>query len=280
MFTLNCNGTLLKIDKPIVMGIINTTPDSFYQDSRFAGIDAVLQQAEKLINEGAAILDVGGQSTNPSSTPIDALEEERRVIPAINALSKRFPNTIISIDSYYATVAQKAVDAGAGIVNDIGGGFLDKEMIPTVAKLNVPYICMHMRGTPATMQQLASYQNITRELLDYFIAKIDECKQAGIKDIILDPGFGFAKTIAHNFELLKTLNVFGILGKPLLFGISRKATIYKTLNITASEALNGTTALNMIALTNGAHLLRVHDVKEALEAITLFEALTVAKPEA
>jgi dihydropteroate synthase len=269
MFTLNCKGRLLVIDKPVVMGIINVTPDSFYSGSRKTSEDAVLAQAEKMMNEGATFLDIGGQSTRPGSEDIGIEGELLRVVPAIEAINRRFPESIISVDTFYAKVVSEAVKVGASIVNDISSGTLDNQTIPTVAALNVPYIAMHMKGTPTTMQQYATYEDVTLEVLDFFIRKIDECREAGIKDIIADVGFGFAKTIAQNFTLLKNLSVFKILEKPLLVGLSRKATVYKTLGTTPEEALNGTTVLNTIALLNGARILRVHDVKEAIEAIRL-----------
>jgi len=269
MFTLNCKGRLLIIDTPIVMGIINLTPDSFYSASRKSTVDAALQAADQMQHDGATILDIGGQSTRPGSEKIAAEEEIKRVIPAIEAISKRFPQSLISIDTYHSSVAKLAVEAGASIVNDISGGMLDKEMIATVAGLKVPFVCMHMKGNPQDMQQDPVYENVSGEVLDYFIHQIERCRLAGIHDIIIDPGFGFGKTIAHNFRLLKDLHVFKMLEKPLLLGISRKSTIYKTLAITAEEALNGTTVLNTIGLLNGAAILRVHDVKEAMETIKL-----------
>lgn len=262
------------VDKPLVMGIINATPDSFYSGSRFEGADEMIQTAEKMLNDGADILDIGGQSTRPGSDQIPADEEVKRVIPAIKAIAKKFPGAFISIDTYYSGVAAAAIDSGASIVNDISGGSIDNKMIGTVAALKVPYVVMHMKGTPQTMQQNAVYENVTREVLDFFIAKTNELKQAGIVDTIIDPGFGFAKTIEQNFELLRNLSVFRMLDKPILLGVSRKSTIYKTLGKTADEALNGTTVLNTIGLMNGASILRVHDVKEAKEAITLFSAMT------
>jgi dihydropteroate synthase len=271
MFTLNCNGRLLIIDQPIVMGIINATPDSFYSGSRKPSAETALQQAEKMINEGATILDIGGQSTRPNSEQISADEEAARVLPIIEAIAKKFPQTFISIDTFYSLVAKQAVGFGASIVNDISGGNIDAAMLLTVASLRVPFICMHMKGTPQTMQKNPTYENVTKEILDFFIQKISDCKLAGIKDIIIDVGFGFAKTIAHNFELLKNLSIFKMLEKPILTGLSRKSTVYKTLNITAEEALNGTTVLQTIALLNGASIIRTHDVKEALEAIKLIE---------
>jgi dihydropteroate synthase len=273
MFTLNCNGRLLVADKPLVMGIINATPDSFFEGSRFSALDEIVKQVEKMLSDGADIIDVGGQSTRPGSELISAKEEIKRIIPAITAVTKKFPEAFISIDTFYAEVALTATNAGACIINDISGGNMDNKMIRTVAGLKVPYILMHMKGTPQTMQQNASYEDVTREVLDFFIAKTYELKNAGITDMIVDPGFGFAKTIDHNFELLKNLSDFKMLDKPILVGVSRKPTIYKTLGIDANNALNGTTVLNTIGLMNGASILRVHDVKEAKEAVTLFSAM-------
>jgi dihydropteroate synthase len=273
MFTLNCKGRLLVINKPLVMGIINATPDSFYGGSRFNGVDGIVAQAEKMLKDGADIIDIGGQSTRPGSELISAEEEIKRVVPAIKAIAERFPGSYISIDTFYSKVALAAVDAGARIVNDISAGSMDNKMIETIAALKVPYILMHMKGTPQIMQESATYENVTREVLDFFIFQTNELKNAGILDILIDPGFGFAKTIGHNFELLKNLSVFKMLDKPILIGVSRKSTIYKTLGINADEALNGTTVLNTIGLMNGASVLRVHDVKEAKEAVTLFSAM-------
>jgi dihydropteroate synthase len=273
MFTLNCKGRLLVVDKPLVMGIINTTPDSFYEGSRFMGDAGILKQAEKMLAEGADILDIGGQSTRPRSEQVPVEEELQRVIPAIESLHFNFPQAVISIDTYQSKVAAAAVAAGASIINDISAGSLDKAMLTTAGSLQVPYVCMHMKGTPASMQQKPEYESVTREVLDFFIQKIALCKQAGITDIIIDPGFGFGKTIQHNFELLKNLAVFKMLEYPLLLGISRKSTIYKTLGITAEEAMNGTTVLNTVGILNGANILRVHDVKEAREAVLLTASL-------
>ncbi|MDQ6756458.1 MAG: dihydropteroate synthase [Bacteroidota bacterium] len=270
MFTLNCKGKLLVIDKPVVMGIINITPDSFYEGSRLQTNEKILFQAKKMIEEGASIIDIGGQSTRPGSERISVKEELQRVLPALEIILKNFPDTIISVDTYQSEVAEETIKAGASMINDISSGNMDNEMINTVAKLGVPYICMHMKGTPENMQQQPKYENITKEILDFFIKKIDECKHAGINDVIIDPGFGFGKTISHNFTLLKHLSVFKMLEKPIMAGLSRKSTIYKTLGITSEEALNGTTVLNTFALQNGANILRVHDVKEAKEAITLY----------
>jgi dihydropteroate synthase len=272
MFTLNCKGRLLIIDKPVVMGIINTTPDSFFAGSRKANIDAALQEADKMLKEGAAILDIGGQSTRPGSKLVGEDVESDRVLPIIEAVTRAFPDAIISADTFYAAVARQCIEAGAAMINDVSGGTMDENMLATAGGLRVPYICMHIKGTPQTMQQFAVYEDVIREILDYFIQKINDCKAAGIHDVIVDPGFGFAKTVKHNFQLLKHLSAFSILEKPLLIGLSRKGTIYKTLGITVEEALNGTTVLNTMALLNGANILRVHDVKEAIEAIELVEA--------
>ncbi|MFI5131925.1 MAG: dihydropteroate synthase [Chitinophagales bacterium] len=272
MFTLKCKGKLLVLDRPLVMGIINATPDSFYEGSRRTGIEAMVHQADIMLNEGADILDIGGQSTRPGSDPITAEEELKRVIGGIDAIHKKFPDAVVSIDTYYSMVAKVAVNAGASMVNDISAGSIDAAMIPTVASLQVPYVLMHMKGSPQSMQHSPQYENVTKEVLDYFIAKVDELRRSGIHDIIIDPGFGFGKNISHNFELLRNLSVFKMLERPILIGISRKSTIYKTLAVTAEEALNGTTVLNTIGLMNGANILRVHDVKEAKETIRLVVA--------
>lgn len=269
MFTLNCKGRLLIIDQPIIMGILNVTDDSFYEGSRLQSLEEVLRKAEKMLNEGATILDIGGQSTRPGSTQIAVEDENRRVLPAIEAIKKNFPEAYISIDTYQSIVAANAIQAGADIINDISAGSIDNKIIDIVAKYQLPYILMHMQGTPATMQLHPQYENVTQEILDFFIQKIGYLKSKGIADIIIDPGFGFGKTIQHNFRLLKELSVFGMLELPILLGISRKATIYKTLEVTPAEALNGTTILNTIGLLNGANILRVHDVKVAQEAIKL-----------
>jgi len=271
MFTLNCKGKLLIIDKPLVMGIINITSDSFYEGSRSQTVESILSQATKMIGEGADIIDIGGQSTRPGSERISVKEELQRVLSAIETILKNFPETIISVDTYQAIVAEECVRSGAAIINDISAGNMDSDMIPTVAKLQVPYICMHMKGTPQDMQEHPSYENVTKEVLDFFIQKTDECRRAGINDVIIDPGFGFGKTITHNFTLLKELSAFKMLEKPIMAGLSRKSTIYKTLGINTNEALNGTTVLNTLALQNGANILRVHDVKEAKEVIKLYE---------
>jgi len=272
MFTLNCNGRLLSADEPLIMGIINTTPDSFYNSSRKLTVTEIVKEAESMLREGANILDIGGQSSRPGSLPLNADEEVKRVINGINAIHERFPDAIISIDTWHSKVAREAVAAGAGIINDISGGMLDKDMLDTVASLNVPYVLMHMQGTPQTMQQAPTYSDVTIEVLDFFIQRTQQVANAGIRDIIIDPGFGFGKTIAHNFELLRNLSVFKIVGRPLLIGLSRKATISKTLNVTTEDSLNGTTVLNTVGLLNGADIIRVHDVREAKEAVRLIGA--------
>jgi dihydropteroate synthase len=273
MFTLNCKGRLLVVDNPLVMGVINTTPDSFYEDSRTISIEQIIEMATEMIDEGADILDIGGQSTRPNSKKIPVDEELKRILPGIEKIHQLFPDTIISVDTFYAKVAKEAVHAGASIVNDISAGQMDGAMIETVAALQVPYVLMHMQGTPQAMQQNPVYKNVTKEILDFFITQTQLLKQAGIKDIIIDPGFGFGKTIQHNFELLHHLDLFKILNCPVLAGLSRKSTIYKTLGIDVRDALNGTTVLNTISLLKGANILRVHDVKEAKETITLLQAI-------
>ena len=269
MFTLNCKGRLLVVDNPLVMGIINATPDSFYKESRFQGEDKILEQAERMLCDGADILDIGGQSTRPGSEKVSEEEESKRVIDGITVVQKRFPETFISIDTYYAKVARQAVDAGACIINDISGGSMDENMLSTVTSLNVPYVLMHMRGTPDTMQHDTKYNNVTLDVLEFLIEKKNELLKTGIHDVIIDPGFGFGKTISQNFELLRNLRVYKMLQCPIILGISRKSTIYKTLGITADDALNGSTVLHTIGLLNGADILRVHDVREGRELVKL-----------
>jgi len=269
MFTLNAKGKLLSLDSPVVMGILNRSADSFYSGSRFPDDTALLDRAEQMIAEGAEWLDIGGQSTRPGAELVGEEEELRRVVGAIDQMHRKWPDLTISVDTWYARVAAEAVAAGASVVNDISGGRLDPAMLPTVGGLGVPYICMHSKGTPATMNREAVYTNVVREVLDFFIARIEDCRLAGINDVILDPGFGFAKTRAHNWELLRQLDVFRLTGRPLLLGVSRKSTIYRELNIEPEEALNGTTVMHTIGLLNGAAILRVHDPRAAREAITL-----------
>lgn len=251
------------------MGILNVTPDSFFDGGRYNQGSTFLLQAEKMIREGADFIDVGGYSSRPGAVDIPEEEELTRVIPVIQAIKKEFPTVILSIDTFRSKVAHAAVNEGAALVNDISGSQLDPKMVETVAVLRVPYIAMHMRGTPQTMNQLTQYENLVKEVLDYFHRKIHELIAAGVADVIIDPGFGFAKTVAQNFELLKNLNQLQIFERPLLVGLSRKSMIWRTLEITPDDSLNGTSALNTIALIKGATILRVHDVKEAREVITL-----------
>jgi len=271
--TINCRGRLVDLAKPRVMGILNITPDSFYDGGRLASTDAMLEKAGQMLNEGADFLDIGGYSTRPGAADISVGEECDRVLPVLEAIHAAFPEAILSIDTFRAEVARHAVDAGAAIVNDVSAGQLDPNMLETVAALQVPYIMMHMRGTPQTMSTLTDYEDIVRDILYYFSERIAAARAFGINDIILDPGFGFAKTIDQNFELLRRLEELQVAGLPILCGLSRKSTIYKTLGISADEALNGTTILNTIALQKGASILRVHDVKEAREAVRLVGAL-------
>lgn len=272
MFTLNCKGQLLVIEQPVVMGILNPTPDSFYAGSRVQSIDRLLSRAEEMMNAGAAILDIGGQSTRPNSKIISEEEERQRVLPAIERIHQVFPRQVLSVDTFYASVAQDAVAAGASMVNDVSAGTLDKKLLPAVAQLGVPYVLMHMQGRPQTMQQNPHYNNVTLDVFDSLSFRLKALQQAGINDVVVDPGFGFGKTIAHNFQLLRDLRFFQQLGKPLMVGLSRKGTVYKTLGTTAEQALNGTTVLHTMALLNGATILRAHDVREAAEAIKLYLA--------
>ncbi|HEV3222176.1 MAG TPA: dihydropteroate synthase [Puia sp.] len=269
MYSLNCKGRLLSWKDPIVMGVLNITPDSFFAGSRIRSEEMLISQAEKMLEEGAAILDLGGLSSRPGALEISSDAELERVVPAISLLSSRYPSAFISVDSYRYKVAEAALYAGASIINDIGAG--ENEELPKLAAaFQTPYVCMHIRGNPRNMQQLTSYDDISAELLDYFIKRKGECIRLGAKDIIIDPGFGFAKTIEQNFLLLKQMNLLGMLGLPIMVGLSRKATVYKSLNIKPEESLNGTTVMHTLALEQGAQILRVHDVKEAVETIRLW----------
>ena len=273
MQTLNCRGQLIDLSKPKVMGIINITPDSFYDGGKTFSEKEILKQAEKLLSEGATFLDVGGYSTRPGAEEVSEKDEIERAAGAIETILKSFPQALISVDTFRSEVAKKAVEAGAAIVNDVSGGTLDAEMYKVVAKLKVPYILMHMRGNPKTMAKLTEYKNVTIDVLKDLAEKIALAKSEGINDIIADPGFGFAKTRQQSFQLLNNLELFQNLDVPILAGISRKSMIYKTLDTSAENALNGTTSLNTIALLKGASILRVHDVKEAVECVKLFENL-------
>jgi len=269
--SININGTLLELDKPLVMGIINVTPDSFFEGSRANQIDEIISKANKMIQEGATFLDIGGYSSRPGSTDISIEEELSRVLEPIREIRTQFPSVLISIDTFRSTVADKAVEAGAHIVNDISGGHLDVEMLKTVGELKVPYIGMHMKGNPQTMTKMASYSDLMNEVMDYFVRLMEDASTNGINDLIIDPGFGFAKTVDHNFELLQKMSLLGHLQKPILVGVSRKKMIQKILDVPSSEALNGTSVLNTLALLKGASILRVHDVKEAVEVVKLIE---------
>jgi len=269
--TLNAGGKLIDLSLPKVMGIINLTPDSFYAGSRKQGINEALLQAEKMLNEGATFLDLGAYSSRPGAEDISVQEEIDRLLPVIEMLAGRFPEAVLSVDTFRSQVAETAVKAGAHIINDISGGQLDDNMFATVARLQVPYILMHMKGTPQNMNQMANYENVFDEVFDYFSNKYHALKQAGVKDVIIDPGFGFAKMREHSYAIMNRLQDLNILELPILVGISRKSMIHKALGITAEEALNATTALNAIALTKGANILRVHDVKEAVEAVKIWE---------
>lgn len=270
--TLNLRGNLVPLDTPRVMGILNITPDSFYAGSRPTSVADIIVRAGQMVNEGAFILDIGGYSTRPGADDISIETELERVIPAIETIHKAFPDAYISIDTFRSVVAKAAVCAGASLVNDVSGGNLDDQMFKTVASLKVPYILTHMRGTPETMKTLTDYDYLLNDITAELSIKCSTLKNLGVADIIIDPGFGFAKTIEQNYEILRNLGFFKRLKFPILAGLSRKSMIYRTLDQTAQEALNGTTALNMAALMNGASILRVHDVKEATETIKLYQA--------
>lgn len=271
--TLNCNGQLIDVSTPKVMGIVNLTPDSFYDGGKHQNEAAVLRLVEKMLFDGATFIDVGAYSSRPGAQDISINEEEKRLLPMLELILRHFPNTLVSVDTFRSEVAKKAINTGACMVNDISAGSLDENMMPVVAQLQVPYVMMHMKGSPQTMQQMANYNNITNEVLYYFSEKMAIARSLGINDILADPGFGFAKTVAHNYELLNNLERFCELGVPLLVGISRKSMIYKILESSPAEALNGTTALNTVALLKGANILRVHDVKEAVECVKLLKNL-------
>lgn len=274
--TLNIRGRLLELASPKVMGILNITPDSFYEKSRLATEKDVLGQAERMLVEGAAMLDIGGYSTRPGAADVSEEIEQDRVVKAVRSVIKHFPQAIVSVDSFRSKVAKAAVDEGACIINDVSGGTLDSLMFETVAELQVPYILMHMRGSPQTMNSLTHYNNLIDEVLDFFHPRVSALRALGVKDVVVDPGIGFAKKVEQNFSLLNHLEHFKILGKPMVVGLSRKSLIWRTLNGTPEESLNGTTALNMAALLKGVSILRVHDVKEAVETVRLYSSLIAA----
>ena len=273
MKSINCNGTLIDLSAPKVMGILNITPDSFFDGGKHNNPTAIINQVEKMLGEGATFIDVGAYSSRPGAKHISEEEELNRIIPVIKILASEFSNILISVDTFRSNVAEQSIQQGACMINDISAGEMDANMFSTVAKLQVPYIMMHMQGTPQNMQQNPVYNNVVTDLLYYFSKKIAELQKLGVNDIITDVGFGFGKTIGHNYQLLKHLALFKNLEKPLLVGLSRKGMLYKPLGITAEAALNATTAANTIALLNGANILRVHDVKEAVETIKIVELL-------
>ncbi len=271
--TLNCAGTLLSLETPLVMGILNVTPDSFYDGGRYQTLDTALLQAEKMLREGASILDIGGASSRPGARYVSAEEEIRRTLPVIETIKKEFPDAVLSIDTYQSTVARAAVEAGVGMVNDISGGSFEENFIATIASLRVPYVLMHLKGTLQTMQQNPHYDDLMLEITDYFIRKIGLLRQHGVIDILLDPGFGFGKTIEHNYQLLQQLNGFDFLELPFLIGLSRKSMIYKLLGHQPDEVLSATSALHLVALQKGAKILRVHDVREAMDVVKVWKQL-------
>jgi dihydropteroate synthase len=273
MFTLQSKGKILSLNTPVVMGIVNLTSDSFYAQSRSQSVSEALTNIESMIQDGASIIDLGAQSTRPGATLLSDSHELKQLIPVIEAVREKFPTIWMSIDTFYAKVADECIDAGAHIINDISAGEFEPQMLEVVAKHKVPYIAMHKKGNPQTMQLNPEYINVTQEVLNYFVSKKNQFEKMGIYDWILDLGYGFGKTVSHNYQLLNESEIFSVIGRPILTGISRKSMIYKPLNISQNEALNGTTALNMIALERGSNILRVHDVKEAVECIEIHSLL-------
>lgn len=271
--TINCKGQLIDLTTPKVMGILNVTPNSFYDGGMYKSSSEMLTKVGKMLSDGATFIDVGAYSSKPSAEYVSEEEELQRIIPIINLILEYYPETLLSVDTFRSEVAKVCIENGAAIINDISAGNLDDKMLETIAKYNVPYIMMHMRGTPETMQKMTSYEDIVKEILFYFSEKVARARSFGINDLIIDPGFGFAKTLDQNYEVLQKMELFEILELPLLAGFSRKSMIYKTLQSSAEEALNGTTVLNTVALTKGAKILRVHDVKEAMECVTLFNKI-------
>ena len=272
MFSLNLRGRMFLAERPLVMGILNATPDSFHAGSRIPDAGAALKKVTGMISEGVDIIDVGGQSTRPGSERIGPDAEMERVLPLIRVIRVQYPDIPVSIDTYHAAVAEAALDAGADIVNDISGGEMDQMMLSVVGKAGVPFICTHMQGTPENMQDRPAYDDVLSDVMAYFRRKAIECSEAGIRDMIIDPGFGFGKTLSHNYRLLSGIEVLSSLGYPLLIGVSRKSMIRDLLGVSTEDALNGTSVLHTIALMKGANILRVHDVREAKEAVTLVEA--------
>jgi dihydropteroate synthase len=269
MSTINCKGTLINLSTPKVMGIVNVTPDSFFDGGKLTNSNEILFQVEKMLVDGATFIDLGGYSSKPGAEFVSEIEELNRVIPIVKLLVENFPDILLSIDTFRSEVAKQAIENGAALINDISAGLLDEKMLETVAKLQVPYIMMHMKGTPQTMQSLANYDDLLKEMNYYFSERIAKARRFGLNDIIIDPGFGFAKTIEHNYELLQNLELLQFHDLPILAGISRKSMIYKALETSPEEALNGTTFLHAFCLQKGANILRVHDVKEAVECVKL-----------
>lgn len=272
---INCKGELIDLSIPKIMGILNITLNSFFDGGKYKNEDEIISQVDKMLSEGAAFIDIGAYSSKPSAEFVSEQEEIDRIIPVIELILKHFPKALLSIDTFRAEVAKASIEIGAAIINDIAAGELDDKMFEVIAKYNVPYIMMHMRGNPQTMQSLTQYDDIVKEILFYFSEKVKKARSLGINDLILDPGFGFAKTTDQNYEVMQKMELFNLLELPVLAGVSRKSMIYKTLNITPQEALNATTFLNAIALTKGAKILRVHDVKEAVECVALFNKLSL-----
>ena len=267
--TINCKGQIIELSTPKIMGILNVTPNSFFDGGKYSLENNALSQVEKMLAEGATFIDIGAYSSKPNAEFVSEKEELNRIIPIVKAVLKEFPETLLSIDTFRSSVAQKCIDNGAAIINDISAGSLDEKMMEVIASNNVPYIMMHLRGTPQTMQSLTKYNHLIKEMIVYFSDKIEKARSLGINDLIIDPGFGFAKTLEQNYEILSNLELLKILELPILSGVSRKSMIYKILEINPEEALNGTTVLNTIAITKGANIIRVHDVKEAMECVKL-----------
>jgi len=273
--TINCKGILIDLATPKVMGILNVTPNSFFDGGKYTNETEILSQVEKMLLDGAAFIDIGAYSSKPNAEFVSEKEEISRIVPVVDLILKQFPETLLSIDTFRSEVAKATIDIGAAIINDISAGKLDDNMFEVVGKYNVPYIMMHLRGNPKTMQSLTNYDDIVKEILFYFSERVAEARRFGINDLILDPGFGFAKTTDQNFEVFQKMELFKMLELPLLIGVSRKSMIYKTLDTKIEKALNGTTILNTLALTKGAKILRVHDVKEAMECVTLFNKINL-----
>lgn len=271
--TINCKGQLIDLSIPKVMGILNVTPNSFFDGGKYKNEDEIVSQVGKMLSEGATFIDIGAYSSKPSAEFVSEQEEIERIVLAIELILKHFPDALLSIDTFRGEVAKASIESGAAIINDIAAGELDDKMFDVIAKYNVPYIMMHMRGNPQTMQTMTHYDDIMKEMLLYFSEKVQKARSLGINDLILDPGFGFAKTTDQNYEVMQKMELFNVQELPVLAGISRKSMIYKTLGVTPLEALNGTTFLNTIALTKGAKILRVHDVKEAVECVALYSKL-------